>query len=369
MRLHIIIPLTLLILLTGCGAKNKNLIETESELVQDQGASQIRIYNDVFEAYGKKSNYTYIDIIRDNEVKETINTYRYLDKVTNLDCFDFNDDGIKDIAVIGASGSETKVLLYESMPDYHYDVFSGWSDVGNDIRESIDDDFSMVILKNILDRVTNIEDAALEESSEPAKVLESEVTTFNSYDELIEDIKVMIEMKESNSDTFYHHAQYHEWFTSPIDWAFQNDSFGYLQVDIDGDGIDELLLGINDSEDDSHNVNVLSMFTIRDGKVDVVFESDYRRSFELYEDGIILDDWGIPNSFYSLNCYKYSAGGMEFIEGVNATPVFSEGRCQCYYYDSSLQEREISDDEYSEFYEELLHRYNKPKFQLHLFKE
>ena len=209
----------------------------------------------------------------------------------------------------------------------------------------------------------------MEESSEPAKVLESEVTTFNSYDELIEDIKVMIEMKESNSDTFYHHAQYHEWFTSPIDWAFQNDSFGYLQVDIDGDGIDELLLGVNAPKDNSYEAGIISMFTIRDGKVESVFECGYRENFELYEDGIILDDFGMPNSTYSLKCYKYSAGGTEFIEGVEWEPVFEEHRCQYYYIDSSLQEREISEEEGREFYEELLHRYNKPKFQLHLFKE
>ncbi len=54
MRLHIIIPLTLLILLTGCGAKDKKLIEMEAELVQDQGTAQIFVYNVVFTAKGKK---------------------------------------------------------------------------------------------------------------------------------------------------------------------------------------------------------------------------------------------------------------------------------------------------------------------------
>ena len=70
MRLRIIIPLLLLIFTTACGAKNKKLIAIESELVQDQGNAQICVYNDVFEAYGKKSNYTFIDIIKDNEVKK-----------------------------------------------------------------------------------------------------------------------------------------------------------------------------------------------------------------------------------------------------------------------------------------------------------
>lgn len=150
MRLRIIIPLLLLIFTTACGAKNKKLIAIESELVQDQGNAQICVYNDVFEAYGKKKNYTYIDIIKDNVIKETINTYRYLDKVTDIDCFDFSDDGIKDIAVIGSSDSETKILLYEATSDYQYDVFSGWNNVGAVIRESLDDSFSMDELKDIL---------------------------------------------------------------------------------------------------------------------------------------------------------------------------------------------------------------------------
>ena len=127
----------------GCGAKDNKLAEMESELVQNQGNAQICVYNDVFEAYGKKSNYTFIDIIKDNEVKETINTYRYLDRVTDIDCFDFNGDGIKDIALIGDSGDETKILLYESTSEYHYDVFSGWSDVGDVILGTLDEDFPM----------------------------------------------------------------------------------------------------------------------------------------------------------------------------------------------------------------------------------
>ena len=53
--------LTLIVM--GCGAKDNKLVEMESELVQNQGNAQICVYNDVFEAYGKKSNYTFIDIV------------------------------------------------------------------------------------------------------------------------------------------------------------------------------------------------------------------------------------------------------------------------------------------------------------------
>ncbi|SFU69883.1 hypothetical protein [Butyrivibrio sp. M55] len=150
MRLRIILPLSILILATACESQNKKLIEIESELVQDQGSAQISVYNDDYMDHGKKKNYTYIDIIKDNEVKATINTYRYLDKVTDIDCFDFNDDEMKDIALIGYSGSEPKILLYESDSEYHYDVFSRWSNVGDIISGALDDDFSMNELKDIL---------------------------------------------------------------------------------------------------------------------------------------------------------------------------------------------------------------------------
>ena len=152
MRLRIILPLSILILATACESQNKKLIEMESELVQNQGSAQICVYNDDYMDHGKKKNYTYIDIIKDNEVKATINTYRYLDKVTDMDCFDFNDDGIKDIAVIGVSDSENMVLIYEATSEYQYEVFSGWNSVGAAINESLDDDFSMVTLKNILSK-------------------------------------------------------------------------------------------------------------------------------------------------------------------------------------------------------------------------
>ena len=46
MRLRIILSLILLIFTTGCGAKNKKLIELDSELVKDQGNAQICVYND-----------------------------------------------------------------------------------------------------------------------------------------------------------------------------------------------------------------------------------------------------------------------------------------------------------------------------------
>ena len=197
---YIILPFILLIFTTGCGAKNKKLIELDSELVKDQGSSQICVYNDVFEAYGKKSKYTYIDIIRDNEIKETINTYRYLDRVTDIDCFDFNDDGIKDIALIGYSGAELKVLLYESTSDYHYNVFSGWGDVGEAIRKASNDDFSMDTLKSILEIGGGLRRIAGDTAKKA--ILAAEEVTYSDYKSAyIDFLKVLDAYGFDNCDT------------------------------------------------------------------------------------------------------------------------------------------------------------------------
>ena len=62
---------------------------------------------------------------------------------------------------------------------------------------------------------------------------------------------------------------------------------------------------------------------------------------------------------------------MELIEGIHYESEWSGDVFlnHFYYYDSSLQNRELTEKEYDEMNEELEHKYNLPKFQLHLFKE
>ena len=99
-------------------------------------------------------------------------------------------------------------------------------------------------------RTVITDDAASEESSVTPIIYEKYIADYNSYDELIEDIKNFLDvMEESDEDTFFDWAEQYEWFTFCMWQDLNNDSFGYLQADIDGDGVDELLLGTTVSKD------------------------------------------------------------------------------------------------------------------------
>lgn len=76
-----------------------------------------------------------------------------------------------------------------------------------------------------------------------------------------------------------------------------------------------------------------------------------------------------PHVLNGVEYYRYKAGNLDLIEGVHyewSDDVFQN---QFYYYDSSLQNRELTEKEYYEMDEELEHKYNRPKFQLHPFKD
>lgn len=222
--------------------------------------------------------------------------------------------------------------------------------------------------------IANTDDTASKESSATANTSYKRIADYNSYEELIEDIKNLLDVKkESDSDTFFDQAEQYEWFTFSINYIIESDDFGYLQVDIDGDGVDELLLGINGSEDDSYEAYIDAMFTIRNGKVDSVFESySDRECFDLYKDGVYRFYQRDPNHYYSSEYYKYTAGKREFIEGIYNSIVYSpddEYQIDYWYSDSASQTSDLTEEQYYEMLDELEHKYNRPKFQLHLFKD
>ncbi|MEE3495276.1 MAG: FG-GAP repeat protein [Butyrivibrio sp.] len=256
-------------------------------------------------------------------------------------------------------------------------ITAGCGSNKNSDNESGVTDEAAIVLSNEKS-TANTEDVASEGTLETTNISEKyiDIADYNSYDELIEDIKNLLDvMEELDEDTFFDRAEQYEWFTFRMSYDLENDSFGYLQADIDGDGVDELLLGTAGSKDNSNDVYIDNMYTIRDGKVVPVFESlSERESYVLYEDGVFVKYINYPDDYYSTEYFKYTAGKQEFIEGIydNITIFdWEKGEYQedIYYSDSSSKERELTIKERFEMGEELQHKYNLPKFQLHLFKE
>ena len=219
------------------------------------------------------------------------------------------------------------------------------------------------------------DDDAAEESSVTPNTSYKYIADYKSYDELIEDINNLLDIYESSdSDTFLNEATQYEWFAYPVyyDITKRTDQFGYLQVDIDGDGVDEFLLGTTGSEDDSSHGDIISMFTIKNGIVYTVFECGERVYYDIYENSIIGYGFSWPNSEYGYECSKYEAGSLELIEKVFSEAVIEEHRKRYYSTDYASQEaitRELTEEEYDKAMDELEHKYNIQKFQLHLFKE
>ena len=223
--------------------------------------------------------------------------------------------------------------------------------------------------------IATTEEAAAEESSVTPNTSYKYIADYKSYDELIEDIKNLLDIYDSSdSDTFWDEAMQYEWFTYLVYYNFikRTDQLGYLQVDIDGDGVDEFLLGTTGSEDDSYDGNIVSMFTIKNGIVYTVFECGERDFYEIYENSIIGHGFAYPNSEYGYEGSKYEAGCLELIEEVFKEAVIEEHRDRYYSTEYASQEdttRELTEEEYDKAMDELEHKYNIQKFQLHLFKE
>ena len=222
--------------------------------------------------------------------------------------------------------------------------------------------------------IANTEDTASKEASVTTNTSYKRIADYNSYEELLEDIKNLLDVKkESDSDTFFDQADQYEWCTPFIYSDLGYDDFGYLQLDIDGDGVDELLLGTNGSEDNSYEAYIDSMFTIRNGNVDSVFESySDRELYNLYEDGVFELYLRVPNNYYGSEYYKYTAGKRKIIEGIYKEICYypdDEYQIDYWYSDSASRTRDLTEKQYDEMLDELEHKYNRPKFQLHLFKD
>lgn len=187
------------------------------------------------------------------------------------------------------------------------------------------------------------------------------------YKDFIERIRNETEKPDASYDE--------EWIWDGVHNA--NADLGYLQEDIDGDGIDELIIGYGDSEGKLDDSFLPYIYTIKNGELYMAINSSDRSWYQLCENGIILFSYSWYNDRSSQCGYEYSkyeAGSLKLIESVVEGDVAEENKVNEYYFytDYTSQEdttRELTKEEFDKTVDELELKYKKLKPKIHLFKE
>lgn len=92
------------------------------------------------------------------------------------------------------------------------------------------------------------------------------------------------------------------------------NKLGYCLLDVDSDGTDELFIGT--TEDEGYEGMFFDMYTLTDGKVELVATSGERDRYYLCEDNIIANE-GSSSAFLSVNYYyDYKSGKLNLQDGI-----------------------------------------------------
>ena len=126
------------------------------------------------------------------------------------------------------------------------------------------------------------------------------------------------------------------------------DMLGYALMDLDNNGIPELLIGA-ETEADAKDFLIYDMFTLNNGDVERVLASSKRQHYQLMEEDLILFSCSGKSTDYYCGAYELVGSNIELVAGVAMT----DGVCYQLVgnrYDEYLAEEnqrtEISPEEY-----------------------
>ena len=92
------------------------------------------------------------------------------------------------------------------------------------------------------------------------------------------------------------------------------NKLGYCLLDVDSDGTDELFIGT--TEDEGYEGMFFDMYTLTDGKAELVATSGERDRYYLCEDNTIANE-GSSSAFLSVNYYyEYKSGKLHLQDGI-----------------------------------------------------
>ena len=190
------------------------------------------------------------------------------------------------------------------------------------------------------------------DSSEPENIVIPEISTgYSEYDALIEKAQNVLIGRE---DYFEDEIEDNFNFSLCYIYAFYKiyESAGYTLLDLDGNGIEELIFGENGSG--AWNGVIYDLYTIVDGELVHVFSGGERNRYYLCEDGSIANE-GSDGAADSVDIYyTYEGTEMKLIEAVhfyNGSIYYSTENDYPGYYveeNESMAYREIEWEEVEE---------------------
>ncbi len=152
------------------------------------------------------------------------------------------------------------------------------------------------------------------DSAEPEKIEIPDISTgYPEYDALLAQVqKVLVdpdcylteELEDRFSFTFYFLAFYQDY-----------DSPGYILLDLDGNGTEELILGENGGG--AWDGVIFDIYTVVDGELNHVFAGGERNQCHLCEDGTIAYECTNGASESAHIYYTYEAAELKMIEAVH----------------------------------------------------
>ena len=101
--------------------------------------------------------------------------------------------------------------------------------------------------------------------------------------------------------------------------------FGYYLIDLDDDGVDELLFGANSRDGEGDSI-IYDIFAVDNGKLVYVADGWGRNRYYLCDNGMIANEGSNGASSSIWEYYSYTNKHLEFVEGV----IFEDGQ-QLYY--------------------------------------
>ena len=175
-------------------------------------------------------------------------------------------------------------------------------------------------------------------------------TDYSLYDDVIEkvsDVKSRIAGGDDIDYTERDNLDISDLFYQPTDGY---DPFGYTRRDLDGDGVEELILGYNSASGDEYFSNlILDLYTIRDGQLIHVFDGGERNRYYLTTDGMIENQGSDSFDCSKWTYYTYEDGGITPFE-----TVFTEGEGELrsnihWYYSQGMEPYKDYSNEISDY--------------------